>query len=262
MPETKDSRDLNRVRVMLRRGTTLSKKNPMPLTSVKVTELKKKREELEAKQKQAKEDRETAKIAMVNEHTTKDGEMTRVVVATLDKNTSKAGVELSAMFKPVLDLVVKDNSSTIDAQTSANRVQISMLQAGNRELRERKQQEIIIAREARVAAKAKLSPKVAADPQAAAEKKVAKAAATKAKAEKKAAAKAMTAAMGSLEAGSTTAPMERICSVVQRGSKRCLAVGGSVGAKGRAEDEKQENRGKTPPQEEDRKTPPSAESVE
>ena len=213
--------------------------------------MKKKREELEAKQKQAKEDRETAKIAMVNEHTTKDGEMTRVVVATLDKNTSKAGVELSAMFKPVLDLVVKDNSSTIEAQTYANRVQISMLQAGNRELRQRKQQEIIIAREARVAAKAKLSPKVAADPQAAAEKKVAKAAATKAKAEKKLAAKAMTAD-----------PMERICPVVQRGSKRSLAVGGSVGAKGRAEDEKQENRGKTHPPEEDRKTPTSAESVE
>ena len=176
----------------------------MPLTSVKVTELKKKRDKLEAKQKQAKEDRETAKIAMVNKHTTKDGEMTRVVVAALDKKSSKAGVELSAMFKPMLDLV-------------------SIAQEQER------------------------GPS---------------------KAEKKAAAKAMTAAMASLGAGSTPAPMERICSVVQRGSKRSLEVGSSVGAKGRAEDEKQEDRGcksdlsqaHTP--QEDRTTPLSAESVE
>ena len=217
MPESRDSRNLNRVRVMLRCGTTLSKKNPMPLTSVKITELKKKRDELEAKQKQAKEDRETAKIVMVNEHTTKDGEMTRVVVAALENKTTKNNEELSVMSKALKDLVVSDSSSTIDAQTSANRVQISMLQAASRDLRERKQQEMITARAARAAAKAK----------AAAEKEAVK----KAKVEKKAAAK------------ETTAAMVRKCSTVRSGSKRSLGVGNSSGVVGRAEDEKQEDGG-------------------
>ena len=183
---------------MLRRSTTLAKKSPMPLTSVKITELKKKRDELEAKQKQAKEDRETAKIVMVNEHTTNDGEMTRVAVAALENKTTKNNEELSVMSKALKDLVVSDRSFTIDAQTSANRVQISMLQAASRDLKERRQQEMITARAARAVAKAK----------AAAEKEAVK----KAKVEKKAAAK------------ETTAAMVRTCSTVRSGSKRSLGA--------------------------------------
>ena len=261
MPESKDSRDLNRVRVMLRRGTTLSKRNPTPLTPAKIRELKRKRDELAAKQTQNKMDRETAKIVMVNAHTTKDGEMTRFVVAGVDEKITKVGGELAAIVKPLTDLVVRDSCSSIDAQTNANRVQISMLQAANCDLKECKRRETISAREARNAAKAKACPKAArTNPKAiakaiekAAAVAAAGAAANKTESEKEAtingmlavnaATKTTTVAVAVPNAGSTVASMTRECLVVQKGEKRSFSVDNSMGVTMSVQDELTEDVG-------------------
>ena len=259
MPESKDSRDLNRVRVMLRRGTTLSKRNPTPLTVAKIRELRQKRDHLEAKQKQAKDDREIAKIAMVNDHTTIDGEMTRVFLTAVENKITKASGELNAKVKPLTDCVVRDGSISIEAQTNANRVQISSLQAATRDLKERKRCETIAAREARNAAKAKACPQAARKSPKAVAKAVEKAAAVvaagaaanKTVSEKEAvidgmlaagtAIKTTTAVAAAPNAGSRAASVEIKCLNVQSGQKRSLSVDKTVGSKSSVQDAMKED---------------------
>ena len=140
-PHSKTSRALANVRLQLRTGKTRGP-NPRPLSADEIQALELKRAELLEQMAEARHQRSVNRI---NDHTTRQADLTRAAVKAEGEKTRGA---VTAQLQPLTRLIDGENG-TIDERIKARQNQISLLHAANRQDRLQRKQQLNEARESR-----------------------------------------------------------------------------------------------------------------